>query len=39
MFFLLLTAVVQGTIVMGAIEMRKIDFSWLVSSFQGPSPT
>lgn len=25
MFFMLLTAVVQGTIVMGTIEMRKID--------------
>lgn len=36
---MLLTAVVQGTIVTGTIEMRKIDFYWLVFSFQGPSPT
>jgi hypothetical protein len=37
-FFLMdLAAASQGTMVMGAIEMRT-DLNWLISSFQGPSP-
>ena len=36
--FVHLAALSQGTIVTGTIEMRRTDFYWLASSFQGPSP-
>lgn len=38
-YFMDLVAASQNAMVMGAIEMRRTNFYWLVSSFQGPSPS